>query len=123
MVWGPFLGLQSPFVCPAVQSVEDKFPRYGYDTSSLAWGRQDPLIHTYRSLPKNSQVNGSRRPDQIKGRCTWEGTLKEHGLPVESVHPPTFPCNTDGRGFKDLTYEEQEEALSQEWDNHSMRTG
>lgn len=68
MVWGQILGLQSPFhMHSSEQNVGDKLPRYGYCTSSLALGSQDPLPHTYRRLLKNSQVNGAGRPDQIKG--------------------------------------------------------
>ena len=104
----------------SVQHLRDRLPRCGYGTSSIAWRRQGLLPHTYRRLPSNCWVNGAGRPQR---RGCLGGPLKEDGVPVGSIHSPTFPCNTDGRGFKDLTYEEQEENSSQEWDNHPRIPG
>lgn len=97
LVWGQILGLQSLFHMPSfVQHVRDRLPSCGYGTSSLTWRRQGPHPHTYR-LPRSCWVNGAGRPQR---RGCLGGPLKEDGVPMGSIHSPTFSCNTDSRGLK-----------------------
>ena len=118
LVWGQILGLQSLFHMPSsVQYVRDRLPSCGYGTSSLTWRRQGPHPHTYR-LPRSCWVNRAGRPQR---RGCLGGAPQGRWCSCGEYSLSYFLLQHRWQRFKDLTYEEQEETLSQEWDNHPRR--